>query len=216
MFIGEDALSSFFEFFLESHLTSFSNFLLHFRFARSLRKSALMSSKTSFLESPPASVLNQILVLLPSLSLISVSRTSRFLRSHSQKDLLWAKFVKESVPKCRQSLSPFPCDSWKELYISYYPFWFLPRRKIWFSDKPSNGSACEGEVVIARYDLHKGCIEAYRLLAEREDYHFVPWERDPDVMIYTFSPKISLSRDDPVIKLDLGWRRSLNVLTERH
>lgn len=147
---------------------------------------------------------------LPALSLLVLERTSRLLRSHSQNDLLWAKFVQEDVPNCRRWLSPLTCDSWKELYISHYPYWFLPRHKIWFSDRSYTGSTMTGQVIIARYDPRRGCIEAYRLVAEHGDHHFEPWEWDSEVIIHTFNPKVSLWLDDPVIKLDLGWHRGQN------
>lgn len=67
-----------------------------------------------------------------------------------------------------------------------------------------------GQVIIARYDPRRGCIEAYRLVTKRGDRHFVPWELDSEVIIYTFNPKVSLWLDDPVIKLDLGWHRGGN------
>ena len=67
-----------------------------------------------------------------------------------------------------------------------------------------------GQVIIARYDPRRGCIEAYRLVAEHGDHHFEPWERDSEVIIHTFNPKVSLWLDDPVIKLDLGCHKSQN------
>lgn len=169
-----------------------------------------MVSKSLSFESLPAEIISQVLTLLPPLSLVNLSGTSRLLRSHSQNDLLWARFVQESVPKCRTWLSPFPCDSWKELYISHHPYWFLPRRKIWFSDRSHTGSTMTGQVIIARYDSRRGCIEAYRLVTEHGDHHFEPWERDSEVIIHTFNPKVTLWLDDPVIKLDLGWHRGQN------
>lgn len=174
-----------------------------------------MSSKTSSFESLPAEIIDQIVTHLPPLSLVSLSRTSRLFRYHSQNDLLWAKFVQESVPNWRRWQSPLACDSWKELYISHHPYWFLPRCKIWVSDKSNTGNSnagnsMTGQVIIARYDPRRGCIEAYRLVAERVDPHLVPWELDSEVIIYTFNPKVSLWLDDPVIKLDLGSHRGGN------
>lgn len=67
-----------------------------------------------------------------------------------------------------------------------------------------------GQVIIARYDPRRGCIEAYRLVAEHGDHQFEPWERDSEVIIHTFNPKVSLWLDDPVIKLDLGWHKGQN------
>lgn len=69
-----------------------------------------------------------------------------------------------------------------------------------------------GQVVIARYDPRRGCIEAYRLVAEHGDHHFEPWGWNPEVIIHTFNPKVSLFLDDPIVKLDMGWHRGQNRL----
>ncbi|MCJ1467713.1 hypothetical protein MMC07_006338 [Pseudocyphellaria aurata] len=172
-----------------------------------------MSTRTLLsLESLPAEIIDQILTLLPPSSLVNLSGTSKLLRSHSQNDLLWAKFVQENVPNCGRWMSPLPGGSWKDLYISHHPYWFLPRRKIWVSDRSHQGSTMTGQVVIARYDPRRGCIEAYRLVAEHGDHHFEPWSWNSEVIIHTFNPKVSLFLDDPVIKLDLGWHRGQNRL----
>lgn len=68
-----------------------------------------------------------------------------------------------------------------------------------------------GQVIIARFDPRRGCIEAYRLVSEHGDHRFEHWEWDSEVIIHTFNPKVSLLLDDPVIKLDLGWHRGQNV-----
>ena len=67
-----------------------------------------------------------------------------------------------------------------------------------------------GQVIIARYDPRRGCIEGCRLVAEKGASPLVPWELDSEVMIQTFNPKVSLWLDDPVIKLDLGSHRAKN------
>ena len=152
------------------------------------------------LQALPAEILHQILVYLDPLSLLSLSRTSHLLRNHSQNDLLWATFVKENVPKPVHSHSP--CLTWKDLYIAHHPYWFLPRHKIWFSDKANTGSTMTGNVIIALYDERLGCIEAYRLVAEHGPHTIYSWEWDPAVVVHTFNPKVQLWRDDPVIKLD--------------
>ncbi len=152
-----------------------------------------------FLQALPAEILNQILAYLDPLSLLSLSRTSHLLRNHAQNDLLWDRLVSENVPRPVQS--PSPCLSWKDLYLGHYPYWFLPRHKLWFSDKVSSGSTMTGNVVIALYDQQRGCIEAYRLVAEHGPHTIHQWEWNPDVIIHTFNPKVQLWRDDPVIKL---------------
>ena len=170
----------------------------------------MVKSKASAFESLPAEIIHHILTLLPALSLVAISGTSSLLRSHAHNDLLWAYFVQESVPNCRHSLSPSPCESWRQLYISHEPFWFLPRHKIWFSSRSDGGSSMIGQVIIARYDPFRACIEAYRLVAKHRLRHFELWERNSDVVIHNFNPKVSLFLDNPVIKLELGWHRGHN------
>ena len=153
----------------------------------------------SSLETLPAEILNHIFVHLDPPSLLCLSRTSQLLRNHAQNDLLWARFVRENVPS--SMAGPFPCLSWKTLYIGHHPYWFLPRHKIWFSDKANTGSTMTGNVIIALYDQRQGRIEAYRLVAEHGPRTFHQWEWNPDVIIHTFSPKVRLWRDDPVVEL---------------
>ena len=152
-----------------------------------------------YLQSLPAEILHQIFIYLDPQSLISLSRTSELLRKHSQNDLLWARIVRENVPGPVES--PAPCLSWKDLYVGHYPYWFLPRHKIWFSDKSHAGSTMTGNVIVALYDPRRGCLEAYRLVAEHGPNEVHGWDYNPQVIIHTFNPKVRLWRDDPVIKL---------------
>lgn len=155
-----------------------------------------MTTHRSLLESLPAEVITQILDFLPPVSLADLLRTSRLLRSHAQNDLLWMRFVRENVPRSTQLPSYLPASSWKDLYASHHPYWFLTRRKIWFSDAPHTGG-----LVIARYDHRRGCIEAYRLLAKHGLHTFQMWDYNPAVLIHTFDPKVNLMFDDPVVRL---------------
>ena len=159
-----------------------------------------MAESTNLLSLPPE-IIDQICSLLPPTALIRLSQTSHQLQEHAGRDFLWARLIKESVPNHRNVASPAPCASWRELYISHFPYWFLPRNKIWFSDKAHSGSDMTGNLVLTRYDPRTSCIEGYRLVAEHGTHKFESWDHDPDVIIHTFSPKVSLWLDDPVIKL---------------
>ena len=64
-----------------------------------------------------------------------------------------------------------------------------------------------GIVILAKYDPRRGCIEAYRLMAEHGEHTFESWEYRREVIIHTFNPKVSLFLDDPVIKLDIEPER---------
>ena len=146
----------------------------------------------------PNEIIHQILRHLEPLTLVRLGATCRSLQTHAENDLLWSKLVHGNVPVGQASPSPF--KSWKELYSSFYPYWFLPRYKLWFADK----IGLAGQLVIARYDHRFGAIEAYRLVAEFEHGQHTahPWEWDPEVLIHNFTPRVRLFLDNPVIRLD--------------
>ena len=156
-----------------------------------------MSSKTSNLETLPAEIITHILAFLPAESLAALSRTSHLLRSHAHNDLLWMQFVHDNIPNSNQVHSPSPAMSWRELYVAHHPYWFLVRHKIWFGDVPNTGS-----IILVRYNPDEGCIEGFRLIAEHGAHTFDLWQHNPNVIIHTFNPKVSLWLQDPVIKLD--------------
>ena len=150
----------------------------------------------------PSETIDQILRHLPPTALLAASATCHLLRSHTENDLLWAEFVQQNLPvRLRQ---PFHYKTWRELYIAHHPYWFLPKHKIWYSDKANTGSTLVGQVVLGRYDHRTGCIEAYRLVAEPGPNIFEMWERNNEVIIHVFNPKISLFLDDPVVRMQPG------------
>lgn len=161
-------------------------------------------------ESLPAEIIYHILAFLPPVALAAVLRTSHHLRSHAQNDLLWMRFVKDSVPPETPLPSPAPAKNWRELYAAHHPYWFLTRHKIWFSDRTHSGS-----LIIARYDHRRGCIEAYRLLARHGTPYIIQhWEHNPAVHIHLFKPEINLMLDDPVIKLDFESQTGSRLSSE--
>ncbi|KAI9831125.1 MAG: hypothetical protein M1819_005213 [Sarea resinae] len=160
----------------------------------------MTEQKPSLLLSLPAELLHQILTHLPPTDLAIVSRTCRRLKSHSESDLLWHQLFQSNIPGV-QVLSPPRHTSFKELYAAHHPYWFLTKHKIWFSDSPHTG-----KLSIARYDPRRGCIEAYRLVAERGAHTFDVWDWLPDVIIHTFSPRVCLHLDSPVVRIGPGQR----------
>ena len=150
----------------------------------------------------PSEIIDQILRNLPPSALLATSATCHLLRSYTENDLLWAAFVAQNLSVLPRQ--PFHYNTWRDLYKAHYPYWFLPKHKIWYSDKAHTGSTLVGQVVLARYDHRTGCIEAYRLLAEHGPHTFETWERNNEVIIHTFNPKISLFLDDPVVKIRPG------------
>lgn len=141
----------------------------------------------------------------------SLSSTCYTFREHVDDDRIWARFVNENLLSPLASPSPF--DSFRSLYISHHPLWFVVRNRIWFSDAKNTG-----RLILARYDNRRGCIEGYRLVASHSFRSMVPWSKDPNVLISSFDPMVSLWLDDPVVQLEkfvptvarpsLGWRRS--------
>lgn len=179
----------------------------------------IMPPSTSNFEALPAEIISHILAFLPPTSLATLSQTCSLLRSHAHNDLLWMAFVRNSVPGCGDLASLSPPKSWRDLYIAHQPYWFLVRNKIWFSDVRNNGL-----LILARYNNQNCCIEAFRLLAEHGPHTYETWKHDPEVIIHTFNPKVSLLLDDPVIKLGLDkgdhhhsnrLRQEISMLTGR-
>jgi 1-phosphatidylinositol-3-phosphate 5-kinase len=143
----------------------------------------------------PSELLFHILSFLPPLSLAQASRTSRTFREHADSDHLWAILVNSNLPSPIHDPSPFP--TFKSLYASHHPLWFVVRNKIWFSDVTNTG-----KLILARYDHRRGAIDGYRLVARHISRGFEPWARNPLVLVHSFNPKVSLWLDDPVVQLD--------------
>ncbi len=150
----------------------------------------------SYFMSLPSELIDTVLSFLSPVDLVAISSTCRALADHGKSDLSWYHHVQENVPGLTVS-SPAPCRTFRELYIAHDPHWFLTRYKIWFCDY-----FLTGKILIARYDPRRGCIEGYRLVAERPPPTFEPWEADEEVLIHSFDPSCRLHKDQPVVKLD--------------
>ena len=166
----------------------------------------------SIIQCLPAEIIDYIITFLPPSSIANLCRTCRLMNTHCSNDSLWARFVKQSVPARLES--PSPCKTWRDLYLSHHPYWFLTQNKLWFADRTVGGNTMTGSVMIARYDPRRGCIEGYRLVAEYGQHTFESWEWQPDVIIHTFDPRVQLWLDDPVLKLDLGRQRGNRLRDE--
>lgn len=159
------------------------------------------NEKISAFEALPTEIIHSVLAFLSPWCLFSLAQTSRTLRVHAHNDQLWARLVQESLPKCRSESLPAPYRTWRELYLSYHPFWFIPRGKIWFSESSHVGNALMGFIILARYDPHRACIEAYQLVAERSARQFTTWEWNRDVIIHHYCPRVQLWLDNPIFVL---------------
>ena len=158
------------------------------------------TQSTSVFHCLPAEIIANILSFLPPAPLARLSTTCRLLHSHCNNDLLWAEYVQANVPF--KLASPYPSKTWRELYLAHHPYWFLTRHKLWFADRGIGGATLTGSLILARFDIRTGCIEAYRLLAEHGKHTFESWNWNSDVIIHTFNPLVHLWLDDPVVKLD--------------
>lgn len=143
----------------------------------------------------PSELLHQILGQLELFDLLSVSLVSRALHEHSTQDTLWQPLVQAQIPA--STVPKPPSLSWRELFQQHHPYWFIAKRKIWFAD-----TAHTGKLLIARYDPRINAIEAYTLVAERRQPTFQTWEYNPDAIIHTFSPRVQLDLNAPVIRLN--------------
>jgi hypothetical protein len=154
------------------------------------------NSQCALLQLPPE-IIDQILKHLQCPSLVSLSRTSKLLRLHAENDLLWASLLRSQLPRPDFPESPFPAESYRSLYTSHHPYWYLAKYKIWFSD-----DAHTGKIILVKFDRRRICIEGYQLIAHRREPDFIAWTYNPDVIIHTFDPRPTLWIGDPVLRLE--------------
>ncbi|KAJ6781048.1 hypothetical protein PWT90_07233 [Aphanocladium album] len=143
---------------------------------------------------PLKELLHAVLSYLAPFDLLNVTATCRTLREYAVSELHWHRCIQRNLPGVWLS-TPGPCKTYRELYSALDPLWFLPKYKIWFSDRD-----LMGKLIVARYDQRRGCIEAYQLLAvsRRDSYNY--WPADKDVIIHGFDPKVNLHLDKPVLQ----------------
>ncbi|KAK4159447.1 hypothetical protein QBC43DRAFT_130137 [Cladorrhinum sp. PSN259] len=143
----------------------------------------------------PSELVLQMLSYLPAVDLASVSATCRTLRTHATTDHLWQALIQENVPG-QKVTKPYPCPDFRTLYLAHDTRWFLPKYKIWFSDKDLTG-----RLIIARFDQRRGCIEGYQLVAVSKQREMEPWEADDNITIHFFKPQVNLHLDKPILEL---------------
>ncbi|KAI2469837.1 F-box domain-containing protein [Annulohypoxylon bovei var. microspora] len=154
------------------------------------------SNRAPLLDLPPE-LIDAILSWLTPLELAAVSLVCRVLRSHANSDTQWKRHVLSNLLGNRIT-SPYPCKSWRELYISHDPYWFLTKHKLWFCDRELTG-----QMIIVRYDERRGCIEGYQLVSIRNKEGSEPWLADQDVHIHHFEPSVKLHLDKPILQLNV-------------
>ncbi|KAJ4163605.1 hypothetical protein LMH87_005325 [Akanthomyces muscarius] len=142
----------------------------------------------------PAELLHAVLSYLAPFDLLNVTATCRTLREYAVSELHWHRCIQRNVPGVWLS-TPGPCKTYRELYSALDRLWFLPRYKIWFSDRD-----LMGKLILARYDQRRGCIEAFQLLAVSRRDSYDHWPADKEVIIHGFEPKVNLHLDKPVLQ----------------
>ena len=169
---------------------------LQFKGDESLDETPIHSipSNVSIIDRLPPEIIRLIFSYLSARELARVSATCRVLAEHGSDDGHWSRLVNSYLPFTIDDSGPF--TSFRRLYLAHLPYWFIPQNKIWISDTEAVGG-----LILARYDHRRGVIEAYRIIADRRIPSFHIWRAQPDVMILSFEPEVSLWLDDPVLLL---------------
>lgn len=152
--------------------------------------------KICYLTQIPSELINLIFTFLRPFDLAQISATCRSLSKLTDSDLLWQRHVQNNVPGVIVK-KPYPCQTFRELYKAHDPHWFLPKYKVWFNDFQFTG-----KIILTRYDPRRGCIDGYRLVAERPAPTFSHWEGDDQVVVHSFEPKCKLHLDQPLVQLN--------------
>ena len=151
--------------------------------------------RTATLLGLPAELIQEILCYLTPLQLAVVASTCHILSTHSHDDQIWQPLVNANLPEPLSD--PKPLKSFHDLYVAHHPHWFLPWHRIWFADQYPHG-----KLLVAKYNSRSGCVEAYAVTAQRGDHTLKFWEKDREVLIHSFTPRVSIDRNQPVLKLE--------------
>ncbi|KAK0366561.1 hypothetical protein LTR02_006946 [Friedmanniomyces endolithicus] len=153
-----------------------------------------MADNTSSLVQLPSELVLDIFAYLEPLDLASVAFSCKTLSTHSYDDRIWQPLINRNLPE--PISEPAPLKTFRELFIAHHPYWFLAKRRLWFSDGEH-----QGKLVAARYEPKTGCIAAYTVAAQRGRHTLEYWEKDREVVIHSFNPKVMLDLGKPVLKL---------------
>ncbi|KAK1752983.1 hypothetical protein QBC47DRAFT_304870 [Echria macrotheca] len=151
----------------------------------------------------PVELRLQVLDHLTPRDLLSASWTCRLLYVDVNTDLIWRRLVEEHIPYRPTHSRPFP--TYRELFESLDPFWFLAKYKIWVGD-----SGFVGRITITCFNQRTGCIEGYQPVARDKvpSYQRMEkWGPNNDIWITKFNPKVQLHLDDPILRISSGPRR---------
>ncbi|KAF2863399.1 hypothetical protein K470DRAFT_274629 [Piedraia hortae CBS 480.64] len=143
----------------------------------------------------PNELIHQVLAYLGPEDLARVGQVCRLLSAHAADEKLWQAQVNANLAApVRQ---PDVYGSFRKLYATHHPRWFLPRHRIWFSD-----GYPFGKLLIARFEPSTGLIAAYTVVATRGSHVLQTWDRQPRTSVYDFQPQVSLDLEMPIVVLD--------------
>lgn len=151
----------------------------------------------------PTELIDAVLSFLTPVELVGLFLVCRTLRDHAENDIHWHRHVLANLPG-NPIKSPYPCKTWRDLFVAHNQYWFLTRNKIWFCDR-----SLTGQMIIVRYDERRGCIEGYQLLATRRRDGSEPWLADPTVHIHHFEPIVKLHLDKPILQFNVDSLENL-------
>jgi hypothetical protein len=145
-------------------------------------------------------------------SLARAASVSRQFREIAYSDELWKTFVNSCLPTSIKSCKPAP--SFRRLFIAFHPYWFIPKFRFWLSDEYPRG-----QLLIARFNPSPLCIEAWAVVADRENARYQPWSFDPEVMIHESDMRVRVDQQHPVFRFgvkDEDWNADDDDLGSRH
>ncbi|KAI0121093.1 F-box domain-containing protein [Xylariales sp. AK1849] len=158
-------------------------------------EAGISASPAGFLQLPPE-LMDTVLGYLSPEDLSIAGQVCKKIHAHACTDLHWQRHVWLNLPG-NPITSPYPFKTFRELYACHDPYWFIPKHKLWFSDR-----GLTGQIMVAQYDQRRGVIEGYQLLAIRDRDGSEPWLADNEVHIHHFEPDVRLHRDKAVIQFN--------------
>ncbi|EME89418.1 uncharacterized protein MYCFIDRAFT_124198, partial [Pseudocercospora fijiensis CIRAD86] len=148
----------------------------------------------------PTELIQHILTFLDAHHLACIAPVCRRLRDISYHDTIWQPIVNDFIPNAISE--PSPAKSFRELYIGHHPHWFLTKQYIWFGDTEPMG-----KLLLARFDQKTGAITAHSIAATRGPHTLSFWEKDSEVIIHSFEPRVTLDLHKPAMRLHLNsWQ----------
>jgi hypothetical protein len=152
----------------------------------------------------PNTILTRIISYLDPQSLARAASVSHQFQELAYSDALWKTFINSYLPTPIESCRPAP--SFRRLFIAFHPYWFIPKFGLWLSDEYPRG-----QLIIARFNPTLLCIEAWAVVADRENSGYRPWSVDAQVMIHDSDMRVHVDRQNLIFRIgvaDNDWNGS--------